>query len=109
METVEKLEQWPTATMPIKVFSAHYMRKETTIRSWISRGVWTEGDQFSRDSLGHVHIILSGYEQWTLGPQKSNTPPAPGRTVTASKSSSSRRATTRTDTKHSRGTPPLLT
>jgi len=71
--TAEKLEHWPTATMPIKVFSAHYMRKEATIRSWISREVWTEGEEYCRDQLGHVHIILTGYEEWTLGPKKSNT------------------------------------
>ena len=108
------IEQWPTDTMPIKVFSSVYSVKTETIHSWISRGRnpewkgargWTEGKEYCKSPTGGIHVILEGYDQWV----QSNTPQALGRTVTEFKSGSSKKGGKVTSMKRSPGSPPLLT
>lgn len=108
--TAITLVEWPTATMPIKVFCAIYKTKPGTIHSYICRGQWIEGREFCRVNGKSIHIILTGYDKWVLNQvPKTNIPVASNPTAPASSSISNSTGQKITATKPSRGRHRLLT
>lgn len=109
MSTAENIDAALDDLITLEVFSQQTKITKKAVYEKISKGAWTEGEQFYRDPQRRIWISRSGYQQWIKSGSKKPTQQALNQEKKQFKSTSASKVKLTTVTKRSLGSPPQLT
>lgn len=64
MSANDQVFLFPLESLPLEQFCKITGHTPSQIRTRICRSQWAEGEHYYKDPMGHIHIILRGYERW---------------------------------------------